>query len=170
MGWYVDTSAFVKLVVAERQRDALARVGRGARGRSVQLRPADDRGAPTARRHSPDALERTRAALDALTLVRLSPEVLAHTADLDPAILRSLDALHLAAALEPRAAIWTGSRRMTTGSRPPPRSTGSRSSHPTDRPPTGRRGQPATAAASVTAAATSSSTGSVWARPGNITS
>ena len=34
-----------------------------------------------------------------LTIVRLGPEVFAHTADLDPTILRSLNALHLAAAL-----------------------------------------------------------------------
>ena len=99
MGWYVDTSAFVKLVVAERHSDAL----RGwAEAHEDDLFSSDlltTEALRTARRHSPDALERTRAALDALTLVRLRPEVFAHAADLDPAILRSLDALHLAAAL-----------------------------------------------------------------------
>ena len=99
MSWYVDTSAFVKLVVAEEHSDALRD---WAERHSDGLIASDllvTEALRTARRHSPEALSQTRSALDALTILHLGPDVFARAAELDPAILRSLDALHLAAAL-----------------------------------------------------------------------
>lgn len=103
MAWYVDTSAFVKLVVAEPESAALRRWIAGGRGRSrPELFSSDllrTEALRTARRHSPQAATAARRALDALTLVKLTSEIFERAAELDPAILRTLDALHLSAAL-----------------------------------------------------------------------
>ncbi len=99
MGWYVDTSAFVKLVVAEDHSEAMRSWAEAHDGGLFSSDLLTTEALRAARRHSPEALAQTRTALDVLTIVRLGPEVFAHAADLDPTILRSLDALHLAAAL-----------------------------------------------------------------------
>lgn len=103
MAWYVDTSAYLKLVVEEPESRALKTWLRGPRGgprptlfSSALLRVEALR---AARRHSPAAHSAARQRLDALTLVDFDDEMYELAADLDPAILRSLDALHLAAAL-----------------------------------------------------------------------
>lgn len=99
MAYYVDTSAFLKLVVAEEHSGAFAV---WAEERDGDLFSSDllyVEALRAARRHSIDALREARRRLDVLTLVRLTPDVCERAADLDPAILRSLDALHLATAL-----------------------------------------------------------------------
>lgn len=99
MAHYVDTSAFVKLVVRERHSAALrawAEAHDGAIFSSDLLRTEALR---AARHHSPEALAATRTHMEALTIVVLTTEVFERAAELDPAILHSLDALHLAAAL-----------------------------------------------------------------------
>lgn len=98
MPYYVDTSAFLKLVVVERNSEALRSWagGRDDLFSSVLLATESLR---AARRHSTAALREVRSRLDALTIVRLGPDVFERAAELDPAILRTLDALHLAAAL-----------------------------------------------------------------------
>ena len=52
------------------------------------------------RRVDPEQLPQARALLDSLVLLSLSTSVCERAAVLEPEILRSLDALHLAAALE----------------------------------------------------------------------
>ena len=99
MPFYVDTSAFVKLVVTESHSAAMRRwaeANEDALFSSDLLRAEALR---AARRHSPDAIVATRQWLDALTLVALTGELCENAATFDPAILRTLDALHLAAAL-----------------------------------------------------------------------
>ncbi len=103
MAWYVDTSAYLKLVVEEPESRALKAWLRGPRSgprptlfSSALLRVEALR---AARRHSTAAHSAARQRLDALTLVDFDDEMYELAADLDPAILRSLDALHLAAAL-----------------------------------------------------------------------
>lgn len=99
MPFYVDTSAFVKLVVTENHSAAMRRwaeKNEDALFSSDLLRAEALR---AARRHSPDALVATRRWLEALTLVAITGEVCESAASLDPTILRTLDALHLAAAL-----------------------------------------------------------------------
>ena len=99
MAWYVDTSAFVKLVVREPESDAFRRWA-GSRGRELfssdLLRTEVLR---AARRLSNEALAEARTCLDALTIIRLDTLVFERAGELDPRILRSLDAIHLAAAL-----------------------------------------------------------------------
>jgi predicted nucleic acid-binding protein len=97
--FYVDTSAFLKLVVTE---SGSAPMARWALAHEDELFSSDlmrTEALRAARRHSPEAIHVARQRLEAITLVSLSPGVCEHAATLDPAILRTLDSLHLAAAL-----------------------------------------------------------------------
>jgi predicted nucleic acid-binding protein len=98
--YYLDTSAAVKLVLAEKSSTALRR----------WLSPRDDQVASSdllrtellraTRRAAPAQMAQARAVLDALFLVTMSTAVFERAARLDPDMLRSLDSLHLATALE----------------------------------------------------------------------
>jgi predicted nucleic acid-binding protein len=95
---YLDTSAFIKLVRAEPESRALRRdLGDGAELVSSALLRVEGRRA--AARYGALAGRRARAALVAVTLIPLDDAVLDAAAELEPPELRSLDALHLAAAL-----------------------------------------------------------------------
>lgn len=99
MPHYLDTSAFLKLVVDEEHSDELrAFVARSDHSpfASELLRTE---GLRAARRHSPAALLRARSIMDAVTLVGVTPTICERAAELDPSILRTLDAIHLATAL-----------------------------------------------------------------------
>lgn len=99
MAYYIDTSAFLKLVVREKYSTAFRRWAEendGALFSSDLLRTEALR---TARRHSSEALEEARKRLDSIAIMSLSADVFERAAELDPAILRSLDAIHLSAAL-----------------------------------------------------------------------
>jgi uncharacterized protein len=97
---YLDSSAFVKLVVAEPESAALRRViARWPQHASSTLlrtetiralrRSGNMRNIPAARR-----------LLRAVRMVRIDEPLLDRAADLEPGELRTLDAIHLAAALE----------------------------------------------------------------------
>ncbi len=100
MAYYLDTSAAVKLVVAERDTTALTawlgdhddEVVSGDLLRTELLRAT--------RRGAPHAMPRARAVLDSLTVLTVPTSTFERAADLGPDLLRSLDAVHLAAALE----------------------------------------------------------------------
>lgn len=99
MAFYLDTAALVKLVVAERETAAL----RGWLG-EVDRDPVSCDLARTelmraVRRAAPDRVVQARAVLDALTLLEVTTAVFEEAGRLDPAVVRSLDAIHLAAAL-----------------------------------------------------------------------
>jgi len=99
MAWYVDTSAFLKLVVEE---DHSAALRAWAEDYDEALFSSDLMRAEAlraSRRHSPSALATTRAHLDAITLLTVSRAAYDMAAELGPTILRTLDALHLAIAL-----------------------------------------------------------------------
>lgn len=99
MAFYLDTSAFLKLMVAETE-SAVLRTW--TTDPAVQLVSSDllrTEALRTARRHSPGALFQARALLDGVALMAVTPDVCERAAELDPSILRSLDALHLASAL-----------------------------------------------------------------------
>ena len=99
MAHYLDTSAFLKLVVAEEGSTAMRA---WATGDSVQLVASDllrTEALRASRRHSPAALLQARMLLDAVHLMALTADVCDRATELDPSILRSLDALHLASAL-----------------------------------------------------------------------
>jgi predicted nucleic acid-binding protein len=91
---YLDTSAFIKLVRSEPESHALRRELAGRELVSSVLLIVEGRRA--ARRYGELAAKRARAALTAITVTALDEPILEAAAELDPAELRSLDALHLA--------------------------------------------------------------------------
>jgi uncharacterized protein len=91
---YLDTSAFLKLVRSEAESHALRRELTGRALLSSTLLIVEGRRA--ARRYGELAVRRARAALTTITLIPLDQPILNAAAELDPAELRSLDALHLA--------------------------------------------------------------------------
>ncbi len=99
MPHYLDTSAFLKLVVTEPQSDALLTWAQGVEATFFSSELLRVESLRTARRHSPEALLEARSRLDVVTLVAVTSDVCERAAELDPSILRSLDALHLATAL-----------------------------------------------------------------------
>jgi predicted nucleic acid-binding protein len=96
---YLDTSAFVKLVVAEPESAALRR---------FLMRWPERTSAALLRTEAVRALRRSghdgrlgaaRRLFRAMRLVRIDEPLLDRAGDLDPCDLRSLDAIHLATAL-----------------------------------------------------------------------
>ena len=100
MAFYVDSSAMLKLAFTEPE--------------SVQLREWLTQDQPVlvgsdlvrtetiraVRRTFPEQLERALTTLGLLNLLRVTPTAFRRASDLGPESLRSLDALHLASALE----------------------------------------------------------------------
>lgn len=98
--FYLETSAAAKLVLAERGSAALRRwlAPRAALIFSSDLLRTEL--LRLARRASPDLVLQARAVLDGMVLTGLSTDTFERAALLEPTPLRSLDALHIAAALE----------------------------------------------------------------------
>ena len=94
---YLDSSALVKLVVREEESTALRRRLR-SESRAVSCGLARTE-VPRAVRHAgPAAMRRAVSLLDRIDLVRLDDSLLDAAGRLDPGIVSSLDAIHLAAA------------------------------------------------------------------------
>jgi predicted nucleic acid-binding protein len=96
--WYLDTSALVKTIIEEPESPALMRWLQGKDG-LVACELVRVEAVRAVRVSDPAALPRTRRAIATLTLIRLDDPLYEAAADLEPPSLRSLDALHLAAAL-----------------------------------------------------------------------
>lgn len=96
---YLDTSAFLKLIVNEPESAAMrAHLQRWPQRASATLLRTET--VRALRRSGNDQLVgRARRLLGAIRLIRLDEPLLDRAADLGPPELRSLDALHLAAAL-----------------------------------------------------------------------
>lgn len=111
---YLDSSALVKLVVREPESGRLRRFLRShpvriscALARTEVLRAVRHLGAP--------AVRRARQVLGRIDLIRIDDSLLETAAGLDARVLRSLDAIHLAAAqlvLPELDALVTYDRRM----------------------------------------------------------
>ena len=99
MAHYIDTSALAKLVVAEPETPALQAWFADVDRRPVSCDLARTELLRTVRRAAPDHLVRARAVLDSVTLLDVSTAIFDHAGLLDPTTLRTLDAIHLAAAL-----------------------------------------------------------------------
>lgn len=102
MAWYLDTSAFLKLAVQEqhsrRMRDwATAQEADGRLLWSCDLLRTE--ACRAARRVSAAALDAVQDRLERIALVSVTTVVFERAAQLGPPSLRTLDALHLAAAL-----------------------------------------------------------------------
>jgi len=99
---YLDASALVKLATQEAESDALRRDLAGYRDRltsrlaTVEVPRAIARRGPESVAAAGDAVERT---LETVTVIELDDDVASVAAGLEPARLRSLDAIHLASAL-----------------------------------------------------------------------
>jgi uncharacterized protein len=95
---YLDASAFVKLVIDQPESQALQAFLEGSPSiASSALARAE---AVRALRHKgPDALLGLREMLRAIDLVPVDEEILDAAGLLDPGILRTLDAIHLATAI-----------------------------------------------------------------------
>lgn len=99
MAHYLDTSALTKLVVAEPESKALRAWLKKDRG-PVACDLARTELIRAVRRSAPDRLLQARAVLDSLTLIAVTTSIFEQASRIDPATLRSLDAIHLAAALD----------------------------------------------------------------------
>jgi predicted nucleic acid-binding protein len=114
---YLDSSAIVKLVVRERESSALRRYLR-TRQERVSCALARTEVLRAVRHLGPPAVARARRILRRLDLIRLDDSLLDAAGMLEPRILRSLDAVHLAAALlivPELDAIVTYDRRQAEG-------------------------------------------------------
>ena len=94
---YLDSSALVKLVIAEPESPALRRYLRGHAERAT-CALARVEVLRAVRAHGARAVTRARSLLRRVDSIALDDELLERAAGIDPAILRSLDAIHLAAA------------------------------------------------------------------------
>lgn len=102
MAWYLDTSAFLKLAVLEDRSEEMRAWAVQEEEHSEALWSSDllrTEAIRAARRVSPQALAAVRDLLDRIALVVLTTDTYLRAGELDPAVLRSLDAVHLAAAM-----------------------------------------------------------------------
>ena len=100
MAFYADTSALVKLVAAEQETQALQAWQHQNRPDLVSGDLARTELLRAARRLTPDHVHVAREVLAAVRLLRIGERVFGQAAMLDPPSLRSLDAIHLASALD----------------------------------------------------------------------
>ena len=100
MAHYIDTSALTKLVVAEAETEALRAWFASGEREPLSSDLARTELLRTVRRSAPDRLVLAREVLEALTLLEVTTEIFEQAGRLEPAILRTLDAVHLAAALD----------------------------------------------------------------------
>lgn len=100
MAFYMDTSALVKLVVAESETDALRSWIAGVNSELVAADLVRTELWRVVRRAVPDRALLAAQVLDSLTLVEVRASLFSQAGRLDPPELRSLDAIHLAIALD----------------------------------------------------------------------
>ena len=100
MAFYVDTSALVKLVVAEPETAALRSWLAAADRDLVASDLVRTELVRAVRRAVPDRARLARQVLESVTLVQITSAVFEAAGRLDPLELRSLDAVHLASALD----------------------------------------------------------------------
>lgn len=100
MVFYLDTSALVKLVVAESESKALRSWLTESERHLVACDLVRTELMRAVRRAAPDRVLQARMVLDAVTLVALTAAVCEEGGRLEAVTLRSLDALHVAAALD----------------------------------------------------------------------
>lgn len=99
MAHYLDTSALVKLVVSEAETAALRAWLAAADREPVSCDLARTELLRAVRRAAPDRAVQARAVLDSITLMTVTTATFEEAGRLNPTLLRSLDAVHLAAAL-----------------------------------------------------------------------
>lgn len=116
---YLDSSALVKLIEPEPETPALRRF-LGERSERVSAALCRVEVMRAARRRGPDVVAAAQSVLDGLELLTLTDELLDAAGRLDPPALRSLDAIHIAAALaleQPGILFVTYDERQTAAAR-----------------------------------------------------
>ena len=98
---YVDSSALVKLIVRESESDALRRYLSSAGPLTSSILVTVEVSRAVAR-VAPDAGATVTSVFEGLNVLAFDARIAARAAALDPAGLRTLDAIHLATALELR--------------------------------------------------------------------
>lgn len=98
--FYFDTSALAKLVVAEAETPALRDWIAVERRDAVACDLVRTELMRAVRRIAPDRSLMARQVLEAVSLIRVTPRIFDAAGRLEPADLRSLDSIHLAAALD----------------------------------------------------------------------
>lgn len=120
MAVYLDSSAFVKLVVAEPESRALRSFLARRRARHVSSAILRAEALRAVRHGDPETLANTRAALRRVELVAVTDGILDGAGALEPRVVRTLDAIHLATALalgDDLEVIVTYDARMAEGAR-----------------------------------------------------
>jgi predicted nucleic acid-binding protein len=100
VAYYLDTSAAVKLVQREPESIALLAWAANHADDIVSSDLLRTELLRATRRGAPEHMPRARTVLDSITLLALPATTFERAAELDPTSMRSLDALHLAAARE----------------------------------------------------------------------
>ena len=98
--FYIDTSAAVKLIIVEQGSAALHKWLSTRDGHVFSSDLLRTELLRSTRRAAPEQMVQARTVLDSMILLTLTSAICERAAMLEPELLRSLDALHLAAALE----------------------------------------------------------------------
>ena len=96
---YLDSSAFVKVVVRERGSAALRAFLAGSDARRVSSALLRTEAMRAVRDLGPDALAAVREGIRRVDLIGIDDRILDVAGSLPPGVLRTLDAIHLATAL-----------------------------------------------------------------------
>ncbi|MGH9135187.1 MAG: type II toxin-antitoxin system VapC family toxin [Ilumatobacteraceae bacterium] len=100
MAFYLETSAVVKLVVAEVETAALTAWIAAEQNVFVSCDLLRTELFRVVRRGAPESVTRARHVVNSISIMTVPTTTFEHTGELTPQTLRSLDAIHLAAALE----------------------------------------------------------------------
>jgi uncharacterized protein len=117
---YLDSSAFVKVVVRERGSAALRAFLAGSDARRVSSALLRTEAMRAVRDLGPDALAAVREGIRRVDLIGIDDRILDVAGSLPPGVLRTLDAIHLATALavgDDLDAIVTYDERMVSAAR-----------------------------------------------------
>ena len=121
---YLDSAAVVKLAHAEPESGALRRwLGERAETGWISSVLTEIEAFRALARYAPGAVSRLPAVLDQIDLIDLDPRIRILAQAVEPATVRSLDAVHLGTALQSRAGLTSSGRtsRSTSRWRRPPR-------------------------------------------------
>lgn len=99
MVFYIETSAFVKILADEDHSTQMRDWVRSAGAEYVSSDLLRIEAMRSSRRRSPQVVKAAREALTGVDLIGLTSDICEVAAHLDPVIMRSLDAAHIATAL-----------------------------------------------------------------------
>jgi len=98
--FYFDTSALAKLIVQESETAALRRWIAAEQPAAIASDLVRTELFRVVRRVAPDRMVETRRVIETVTLLRATPAIFDRAGRMNPPGLRSLDAIHLATALD----------------------------------------------------------------------